>query len=193
MNVISTPARAGTAFWLLLCIGLAAGIGLETDWGTRFQWQTADVRVAPEAFSKPVLSDRFSLMHPDQYLEITLRPMFVVTRRPAPLAPQTDTSKPSMQKGQFILLGTTIVPEGKFAFLREKAGNKSRVVAEGKEINGIMVKTVRAEQVVLTQGDDSEVLMLQMNKGGPAAPALPPGGRGAPLVPQMAQPGVPAQ
>ena len=85
-----------------------------------------------------------------------------------------------MQKGQFILTGTVVVAEGKFAFLIEKAGNKSRVVAEGKQINGIMVKEVTKERVVLTQGDDMEVLDLKFNPPPPGAPGVvvpaPPGG-----------------
>jgi hypothetical protein len=68
------------------------------------------------------------------------------------------------------------VPEGKFAFLIEKAGNRARVVSEGKEINGITVKEVSASQVVLSQYDDTEVLTLKTAKGPAmnAAPMAPP-------------------
>ena len=78
-----------------------------------------------------------------------------------------------MKKDQFILRGTTVVAEGKFAFLLEKAGNRSHVVAEGKEINGIMVKEVTTERVVLGQYDETEVLVLKSIKPPPRAPAPP--------------------
>lgn len=170
MNWALTPIRVEAGFWLILTAGLATGLGLETDWGRQLERPVTQFAETPPVFAKPVLAEPFQLAGPDQFPDITLRPLFIVTRQPAPVAPTAD-GKPSMKKDQFILLGTTIVAEDKFAFLLEKAGNKSRVVAVGKEINGIMVKDVAADRVVLSQYDDREVLLLKMNRPAPGAPA----------------------
>lgn len=180
MSGLLTPFRVEAGFWLLLCGGLTAGIGHETDWGRRWQWPLASSSAAAAEFTKPVLAPPFHLPPADTYLETTLRPIFVVTRRPAPMPPPPEPPKPAMRKDQFVLTGTTIVPEGKFAFLLEKAGNKVRVVSEGKEINGILVKQIDAAHVVLTQHDDEEVLVLK-----PAKPPAQPPAPAAAAAPEM--------
>lgn len=174
-----TPIQVESGFWLILWLGLASGIGLETDWGRQVRSPVTKIAGTPAEFPKPVLAEPFRLLPPDQFLDITVRPIFVATRRPPPIVPPPEPPKPGMIKGQFILMGTTIVGEGKFAFLLEKAGNRNRVVAEGKEINGIIVREITKEQVVLSQYDDTEVLMLKSIKPRPIAPAPPavaPGG-----------------
>ena len=196
MNAALTPFRVEAALWLILWLGLAAGIGLETDWGRHMQSPVTEIAETPPEFPKLVLAEPFRLAPPDQFLDVTLRPLFIVTRRPAPIALTTDSPKPGMKKDQFILMGTTVVAEGKFAFLREKAGNKSRVVAEGKEINGIMVREVTTERVVLSQYDDTEVLVLRtpppgVPAGGGVAPGVtrPPDSRRIPFPRQQAPAG----
>lgn len=188
MSTALTPIRVETGFWLILWAGLAAGIGIETDWGRQLQWPVAELAQAPPDVARPVLTEPFRLPEPDRHLTIATRPIFVVTRLPAPPAPLADASRPSMKKDQFVLMGTTIVPEGKFAFLLEKAGNKSRVVAEGKEINGIMVKDVKADRVVLSQGGDTEVLVLKTIKPPPGSPAGATGAAGAAGAPSVTPP-----
>jgi hypothetical protein len=182
MNWALTPSRVEAGFWLAITVGLAAGVGFESEWSLQAQRPVTQIAETPPVFAKPVLAEPFHLADPDQFLDITLRPLFVVTRRPPPVV-QTADSKSSMKKDQFILLGTTIVAEDKFAFLLEKAGNKSRVVAVGKEINGIMVKEVAADRVVLSQYDDTEVLLLKMNRPPPGVPAPPAFAPGAALPP----------
>ena len=161
MSAALTPIRVEAGFWLILWLGLTAGIGLETDWGRQTRSPVTQIAETPPEFPKPVLAEPFRLPPPDQFLDITVRPIFVATRRSAPIAPPPEPPKPGMKKDQFMLMGTTIVAEGKFAFLVEKAGNRSRVVAEGKEINGIMVREVTTERVILSQYDDTEVLALK--------------------------------
>lgn len=180
-----TPWRAEMAFWTLLCGGLAVGIGQETDWGKRWQYPIADASPAPATFSKPTLSDPYRLPAADDFLEIAMRPLFVPTRRPAPAAPPPEPPKPSMIKDQFTLSGITVTPGGKFAFLIEKAGNKPRVVSEGREINGIRIKEIAADRVVLSQYDDTEILVLKTGKGSATPPPAPTGATGTPAVPAM--------
>lgn len=172
MNGILSPSRVEAVLWIVLVVGLATGIGIETDWGKSWHWPIAEVTPAQDNFPEPVLPPKFTLSPPDIYLETTLRPIFVATRRPAPAAPPPEPPRPTMKRDQFTLTGITVLPDGKFAFLTEKTGNKSRVVAEGKEINGITVKEIRNDRVVLGQYDETEVLMLKTAKG-PAATAQP--------------------
>ena len=200
MSSSLTPLQAEAGFWLFVIIGLISGIAIETNLGRQMQWPVPESAETPPEFPKPALAEPFRLAAPDEFANITLRPLFIVTRRPAPAAPPPEPPKPSMQKGQFVLTGTIVVAEGKFAFLLEKAGNRSRVVAEGKEINGIMVKEVAKERVVLSQYDDTEVLILRSNTPPPRAPAAigaaprAPAGAGPVPAPPVggAAPGAPA-
>lgn len=194
-----TPAGVETAFWLLLCGGLATGIGLETDWGQRWQYPLPAGDAAAAAFTKPALAQDFSLPAADSFLETAMRPIFVSTRRPSPPGQSPEASKTMMKRDQFTLSGITVTPEGKFAFLIEKAGNKSRVVSEGKEINGIKVKEITADRVVLSQHDETEVLLLRTTKAQPVVspgtnvpapampgmPGMPPGVPGSPFMPMI--------
>lgn len=172
MTRILTPLRVEAYGWLILYCGLLTGIGMETDWGQRWTWPVTPLAEQTAEFPKPELTSPYTIPSPDTLMETSLRPLFVGTRRPAPTLP-TSAPKPTMKRDQFILTGTTIVPEGKFAHLIEKASNKSHVVAEGKEVNGILVKTVLPEQAVLSQYDDIETLILR-------APVTTPGGQPKP-------------
>jgi hypothetical protein len=189
MSAPLTPNKAEAGFWLILLLGLVAGIGLETDWGRKMRSPVPENAEKPPEFAKPVLAEPFRLPASDRFLEVTARPLFVATRRPAPSAPTADSGKPSMKKDQFILMGTAIVPEGSFAFLLEKAGNRSRVVARGKEINGILLREVSADRVLLAQDDEWEVLELKTRKP-PAAPVAttPPGPAAVATPPSAAAP-----
>lgn len=184
-----TPLRVETAFWLILWGGLAAGLGLETNWGRLKQWPVETIVETPPEFSKPALAEPFRLPPSDQYVQVTARPIFVVTRRPAPITPPSESPKPGMKKDQFILMGTTIAGKSKIAFLVEKAGNRNRVVAEGKEINGVTVREVMADRIVLSQFGDTETLVLRTNKPPPGAPVRPFGVQG--VAPFLGPPATP--
>ncbi len=172
MTTTFTPFRIETAFWLTLCGGLAVAIGMETEWGTQWQHPWTVPQLPAASARLPALSEPYRLPEVDHFLDTSVRPLFFVTRRPAPAAPPPEPPKPTMKRDQFTLTGITVLPEGKFAFLTEKTGNKSRIVQEGKEINGITVKEIRNDQVVLGQYDETEVLMLKTAKG-PAATIQP--------------------
>jgi len=190
---ILSPKRVESALWLLVYAGLAVAVGLESDWGRTWQWPLPDTSVASQPPAKPDLTEPYKLPPADTFLETAMRPVFVVTRQPPPPPPAVVPVQ-LMKKGQFVLTGVTMVPSGKFAFLIEKAGNKNRTVTEGQDINGIKVKEITAETVVLSQYNDSEVLTLRASKG-PAATAgqEPPPAQGAAGQPdgdaQQAQPG----
>jgi hypothetical protein len=194
MTRLVTPFRVEAIFWLLLNGGLVLGIGVITDWGQRLEWPTPQVAMAPIEFAKPALVEPLQFGQADEFLEMSMRPLFVATRRPAPPPPPPEAPKPRMKKGQFRLTGITVVPEGKFAFLVEVNGNKSRVVSEGKEINGILVRRISPYEVLLSQYGDSETLVLKPAKspGGPnpqqPAPVRPLSNRNQPPPPGAAKP-----
>jgi hypothetical protein len=184
-----TPLRVEVAFWALLFGALAAGIGLETDWGQQWQWPVDEVAQQAAVLTNSELTEPYRLPSADVFIDVAMRPIFVFTRQPPPPLPPPEPPKPAMKKDQFVLTGVTIVPEGKFAFLIEKVGGKTRVATEGKEINGIMVKEIRPDRVVLTQYDDTEVLALRVSKASATTTAgpnslAPPGTAGPnPLAP----------
>ena len=64
-----------------------------------------------------------------------------------------------------MLTGTLIVDGKATAFLRENAGGKSRRVAQGEQINGMLVAEVKPDRVKLTLGDESEDLVLKVAIG----------------------------
>ncbi len=163
-----TPSVIETAFWIILCGSLAVGIGMETDWGTRWRYALPNETADAAKLTTPTLTESYGLPVADEFLETAMRPLFIVTRRPTPPTPPPEPPKPTMKREQFTLTGITVLPGSKFAFLTEKAGNKNRVVQEGKEINGIVVKDIQSDRVVLGQYDETEVLMLRTAKG-PAA------------------------
>lgn len=182
MTLQLTPWRVESAFWLAVSCGLATGIGFQTDWGRQVHLPVSVERPVEEGFTAPRLVAPFELAAPDTFLETAMRPVFSVTRRPAPPPPPPEPPKPTMKKEQFVLTGVTVSASGNFAFLAEKAANRGRVVREGNEINGITVKQITATQVTLGQYDDTEVLTLKTAKGPAASPGIP--ARPDPRAPQ---------
>lgn len=173
-------------FWILVLGGLLAGIGVETDWGRRLSRPLPPPDMSPVTFQAPALSSSFALNAADTFLETGMRPLFVITRRPAPRMP--ETMRETMKKGQFILTGTTIVDSMKFAHLVEKAGGKARTVAEGREINGLLVQEVTATRIVLAKDNETETVPLTSAKA-PPAPAKPePAPSNKPDVPKPVAP-----
>ena len=172
MKTKLTPEQFEIGLWGLLCLGLGLLIAGQIYFGLAQQGDAATRSPKPlaESVNKPALADPFQMPPIELFAETTLRPLFIVTRRPAPEGMPAEQTTSSMTKDQFILTGVSLSQNGKFAFLKEKAGNKSWVVSEGKDLNGIKVKTITADRVVLQQNNDTETLMLQTSKGQPAAP-----------------------
>ncbi len=136
------------------------------------------------------------------YPEISSRPLFTPTRRPAPdVVPQ-----PTVVRGQYILLGITVAGSTRIAILREKASGRIHRVEKGKDLGSIKVAGVDPEVVTLNHGAEQEVLTLQVQRpvagapqaaaaaavvpgGGPFANSAPP--QPAPAAPPAPPPGAP--
>ena len=152
----------------LVCLLLAAAIGVEAELG-------ANLRDAMRpASGKPALPVEAKLLPPllataaeQAYPETVARPLFIPTRRPAPVVVAVPQS--TFQKGQFVLAGVIVVGDNRVAMLREKSNGRIYRVEQGKELNGIKVADIQREQVTMTQGGEQEVLTLSVLR--PAAGA----------------------
>jgi len=160
-----------------IAIFLAAVVVIEAATGLG-HWKTpaaAGSKSAPTAEAK--LTPPMSMTLAEQaYPETANRPLFTPTRRPAPAAPVAGGAMP---KGTLTLQGVIGVGGLQVALLREKSNGKMHRVEKGKEINGMTLAGVDRDRVTLTQGGDSEVLTLVVQKG-PTVAAAAPGAPGAP-------------
>ena len=189
MNRISARLQ-GWLVWLLPFLVLAFVIAWEADWGRKWRHVPAtDAVVVPQPVVIAVLPEYKPTATLATQRDMVDRAVFTPTRRPAPVA-AADAAKKRLQPGQFVLTGTLIIDGKATAFLRENAGGKSRRVAQGEQINGMMVADVKPDRVKLTLGDESEDLMLKVAAGPKtttqpvaAAPAAP-GAGGAGFGPQ---------
>lgn len=79
-----------------------------------------------------------------------------------------------MQKGQFQMVGALILPEASYVWLKDVASGKTRRVEKGQTINGVLVQEVAAEEVILTQYEDSEHLAMKVAPSPKATPKTMP-------------------
>jgi hypothetical protein len=171
---------------ILLAI-IAAEVGL----GASLRAQVTGIPVKRAApFEAKLLPAQQVAQAEQLYPEVTARPLFTPTRRPAPAAAPPSTYTP----GQFMLQGVIVVGDARTAMLREKSNGRIHRVEAGREINGIKVSQIDREAVTLTQGSDREVLTLQVLKPGAVPlPGTPPQAGSAigpfgPAVPGSANP-----
>jgi hypothetical protein len=151
--------------WLLPFLGLALVVAWEADWGRK--WRHVPVTDGV-VVSQPVVVAVLPEYKPTATLasqrDIVDRALFNPTRRPAPVA-ASEAAKKRLQPGQFVLTGTLIVDGKATAFLRENAGGKSRRVAQGDQVNGMLVADVKPDRIKLTLGEESEDLVLKVAAG----------------------------
>ena len=171
-------------WWLVPLFVLGALLGLELGWGRQ-------VHRLPEA--PPILEAKqvTPALLPEYKIEGGLagraetvnRSLFNPTRRPAPLL-AAEAGRSQMQRGQFVLTGTSLAGERAIAFLKEVPGGKARTVRQGEQINGMLVAEVRPDRVRLSVGGDSEELVLKIAAGPKTTvnptPAPPPGAQSPP-------------
>jgi general secretion pathway protein N len=103
------------------------------------------------------------------YPEVTARPLFIPTRRPAPAAAAAS----AFTRGQYVLQGVIVVGDNRVALVKEKASGRVHRIEKGKDLNGVKVADIAPESVTLGEGAEQEVLSLQVQKipAGPASTA----------------------
>ena len=185
--LISTLLAAGIVLALV-------AIGLETNWGRARHSVAEGKRMAPARVADAGLLPAFGLAPIDQVSpQAGERPLFVPTRRPAPVAAAVPPS--AMRKGQFLLQGTSITKDfGDVAMLKEVANNRAFVVRKGEQLNGITVATIEARAVLLKQGEESEDLAMKAQGPTKVVPPAPMtfGSIFQQIAPGMPVPGMPA-
>lgn len=190
-----TALLAGLGALLLLAIGI------ETGFGTRLRHAPPAEPSKPAAPPDAKLLPPLAQVSPEQaYPETTARPLFVPTRRPAPVE---VAAKSTFEKGQYVLQGVIVVGDQRTALLKEKASGRIHRVDKGKDVNGIVVEAVEPTKVTLAMNGERETLNLTVQKaaavgaaaaaaaehaGGPfAANAAPPAGA-APVAADVSSP-----
>jgi len=152
----------GALWWIVPLALVVALLGWETDFGHALRRSPAPLAAHPggpvTASMLPDFEISGGLASRTQTID---RPLFTPTRRPAPPA-VIAAPKSAMQRGQFALTGTFMIDGQNAAILREINGGRSRRVLQGDTINGLTVATVGADRVRLTQGDESEELLLRV-------------------------------
>jgi type II secretory pathway component PulC len=118
--------------------------------------QPLDVTLLPE-FKTSALQERKATVE---------RPLFVPTRRPAPLMDVVVEKEPSrIERGLFVLSGTAIHEQTRIAFLRNAKDNKPKTVHIGDVVEGMNVSVITPDRVVLTAGGQEEELLLRVVAG----------------------------
>jgi hypothetical protein len=181
-------------WWLVPVLALGVLLGVELGWGRRVHRLPEP---APALEARPVTP----ALLPEYKIEGGLagraetvsRTLFNPTRRPAPTA-VADGGRSQLQRGQFVLTGTSLVGDRGIAFLKEVAGGKSRTVRQGEQINGMLVAEVKSDRVRLTLGGDAEELVLKVAAGPrtTVAPAPPVAANPLGAAPPAPQPGTPS-
>jgi hypothetical protein len=164
MKNIQTTMRSWL-YWLAPMAVLLLLILWQTDWGRAFfRVPPPESTAAPQALTLAMLPEYQPAASPEGSRDVVERTLFNPTRRPAPTA-VAEAAKPRMQRGQFTLQGTMLVDGKATAFLRETNGGKARRVAQGEQINGLVVAEVRPDRVRLALGDETEELALKVAVG----------------------------
>lgn len=165
MNGLGT--LRGTLGWVIAFAIVLAILGFETDWG-----DGVSLPVPAPAASKPKPVD-VALM-PEYRIagglearkETVERVLFNPTRRPAPPATAAAGGANSrLDKGQYVLTGTTIDGAVAAAVLKEVKTGKSHVVKKGEKIGDLVVAEVTADKVRLKLGGQFEELDLKIAAG----------------------------
>jgi hypothetical protein len=168
-------------WWLIPVLALGVLLGIELGWGRQVHRLPEPAPVLEARPITPALLPEYKIEGGVAgRVETVNRTLFNPTRRPAPTV-VADVGKQQLQRGQFVLTGTSLAGERSIAFRKEVAGGKSRAVRQGEQVNGMLVAEVKPDRVRLTLGGESEDLVLRVAVGprttvNPVPPvAAPPG------------------
>lgn len=172
----------GLLWWMAPMLALAALLGVETDWGRQIHRLPAAPALIEGKAIVPSVLPEYHLDPVASLNETVDRTLFNPTRRPAPAAPTSADGGPkAIQRGQFVLTGTTLAGTRSIAFLKEVANGKARTVQGGDKINGMVVSEIGPDRVKFTLDGDVEELTLKVAAGPKANVAAAPA-TGGPAV-----------
>jgi len=158
------------AMALTLAALLLAGVLLwEWNEGMRLQRDLLKMKSIPAAAAKPLnILPEFALPTEEAgFPELISRSLFSVSRRSSAVAGNSGPT--SMKKGQFVLVGVLITPQRSSAQLRDVQTSKAESVALNGVVRGMTVSEVGPSRVLLSQGAESEELILNVQTGPKAA------------------------
>ena len=124
----------------------------------------AGSRAAAAPFAMPPL---------ETYAEVTARPLFMPTRRPAPLQ---AASADRVDAQALVLVGVILAQNGNAALIGRANLPGARRVIVGEEIEGWTLAEIHSDRVLIRSGNTQAELRLKDRKPGqpPPRPAAPP-------------------
>lgn len=99
----------------------------------------------------------FALPPIENYAEVTMRPLFSATRRPAP--PQA-VPRGSLEPASLVLTGVILTSDGRMALVQEAKSPKPTRLKEGQEIQGWTVQSILPDRVVIHRGTVEQAVKL---------------------------------
>lgn len=103
------------------------------------------------------------------FAEITSRPLFSPSRRPAPPAEisAAEPQAPPAELDEFLLRGIAIADGGRVALLERRSTGALTRVLEGQSLDGWQIAAIRPGEVALLDGDREVVLEIELDKSPP--------------------------
>jgi hypothetical protein len=133
----------------------------------------APVAASPSAPSVPGTANEgpratpFAMPPFDTYAEVTARPLFFPTRRPAPVQ---AASAELVDARALVLVGVILSETGRVALIARANLPGANRVAEGQEIEGWTLTAIEADRVVLRHGTiEAELRLRDRNPAQPRA------------------------
>jgi hypothetical protein len=166
-------------FWLgALCL-LLAGLTAYQLWRPPLDRSDITSEIAARAATPAAPRPSFAIPPIEAFAEFVARPLFVATRRPAPLSAPTGFETPAalatptptpqpLALNQVTLVGITITPEGRSALLRVANPGKFVRVQEGDLFQGWAVKRIETDTVSFAWAS-SQIDVNFPVRGSPAA------------------------
>jgi len=118
----------------------------------------------------------FELPPAEEFAEVTERPVFSRSRRPAPPEegqPGDATTSGDATAARIALNGVLLTHTRKVALLRFDDDPKVMHVSEGQEAGGWLIKKITADRVVVSRGQQESEILLDFKKGPNQQGAVP--------------------
>jgi hypothetical protein len=166
-----------TPYLLITCLVLAGVVALQWRIGARTGIE-GPAEAPPAAAEAPPARTAFVAPGIEAFSEILERPLFTAGREPAEEPAVATPTTPAIPTApiRLRLEGVALTPQTRVAVVRDLATNQLLRLAEGAEHQGWVVETVHAAGATLKQGQQTQELVLEVDKN----PQLQ--GRSAPRV-----------